>query len=161
MIQTITSFVAATAISASVLVTGAPANATGATANSAPATYQFPDKSEALRIADEISNLLLRRDLGRAAARAATVASGTPEAFKTAFAGAMNVGDGEYTDVVYSRAFGNSEQDVIYKLRFQKGVVFLRFLFHVENGKWKLYNFRLKDETGAPFPRDWTHIYPN
>ena len=61
---------------------------------------------------------------------------------------------------MYSKNYGKTQADVIYKLRFSNAVLFLRYLYHVEGGQWRLFDFSLKTETDYPFPKDWPHIYP-
>ena len=52
------------------------------------------------------------------------------------------------------------EMDVIYKIDFDKAFLFVRFLYHVDNGAWRLIHVYLKTENDEPFPKDWGHIYP-
>ena len=119
-----------------------------------------PNIEIALQISKEISGAALQGDIELAATKASSVASASPEAFRTAFSGLAALGKGQYADLVYARTYGRTEQDVIYKLRFEKNVVFMRYLFHVDAGKWKLFDLTWTTETGVAFPRNWQHIYP-
>ena len=70
------------------------------------------------------------------------------------------LGQGQYTDVVYARDYGRSEKDVIYKIDFDKAFLFVRYLYQVDNGAWRLIHIHLKTENELPFPKEWVHIYP-
>ena len=56
----------------------------------------------------------------------------------------------------------NSEEakDIIHKINFSKAFLFVRYLYHVNNGAWRLIHIDLKTENEEPFPKDWAHIYP-
>jgi hypothetical protein len=70
------------------------------------------------------------------------------------------LGQGQYTDLVYSRDYGRTEKDVIFKIDFDKAFLFVRYLYQVDNGAWRLIHIHLKTEDELPFPQDWPHIYP-
>ena len=38
--------------------------------------------------------------------------------------------------------------------------LFVRFLYHVDNGAWRLIHIHLKSENEHPLPKEWVHIYP-
>ena len=121
---------------------------------------QYPDASEPVRISGEISDLLLRQDIDGAVAEAAPISLVAPADLKEAFNNILRLSDGRYTDLVYSRLYGKTEEDIIYKLRFANAILFVRYLFHVDGGKWKLFDVEFKTESSEPFPKDWRHIYP-
>ena len=52
-----------------------------------------------------------------------------------------------------------TEKDIIYKIDYAKSLLFVRFLYHVDNGAWRLFRIRLKVEMDEAFPKDWLHIY--
>jgi hypothetical protein len=80
----------------------------------------MPEPAFPAQVSREISDALLAGNLEAAANKASSVASGPPEAFKTALGGASSLGKGEYSDLVYIRTYGRTGQDIIYKLRFLK-----------------------------------------
>ena len=121
---------------------------------------QYPDPAEAVRLSGEISELLLRRDIGQAVGKAAPSTPIAADALNNAFSQVLKLGNGQYADLIYSRLYGRTEQDIIYKVQYAGTVLFIRYLFQVEGGRWRLFNFALKTDTDAPFPKDWPHIYP-
>ena len=121
---------------------------------------QYPDASEPVRISGEISELLMRQDVDAAVAKAAPISLISPADLKNFFNKILNLSDGRYTDLVYSRLYGQTEQDIIYKVRFANAILFVRYLYHVDGGKWKLFNLAFDTESNRPFPEDWHHIYP-
>ena len=125
----------------------------------APAWAQ-PD-FDALKASAEISNDLARRDVDAAAGVASRLMVATSAAkLKTTFDLVRGLGQGEYTDLVYARDYGRTEKDIIYKIDFEKAFLFVRFLYQVDNGAWRLIHIDLKTEDELPFPKDWLHIYP-
>ena len=71
-----------------------------------------------------------------------------------------DLGQSQYSELLYSRDFGKTEKDIIYKIDFDKAFAFVRFLWHVDNGNWHLVHVAYKTEGGLPFPSGWEHIYP-
>ena len=60
-----------------------------------------------------------------------------------------------------SRDWGKTEKDVIYKIYFRKNnVFFIRYLYHIDDGQWRLTHFDINTEQNLALPREWTHIYP-
>jgi len=119
------------------------------------------DNFDALRVSAEITGFLARHELEAAAEMAARLMEGTSaEKLKGVFQLVNGLGQSEYTDIVYARDFGRTEKDVIYKIDFDKAFLFVRYLYHVDNGAWRLIHIRLKTENEDPFPKEWTHIYP-
>jgi hypothetical protein len=84
----------------------------------------------------------------------------SPEKLKDLFQLVRGLGQGQYTDLVYSRDYGRTEKDVIFKIDFDKAFLFVRYLYQVDNGAWRLIHIDLKTEDELPFPKDWPHIYP-
>jgi hypothetical protein len=79
---------------------------------------------------------------------------------KNNFASIKDLGQSQYSELVYARDYGKTEKDIIYKIDFDKAFAFVRFLWHVDNGKWHLVHIAYKTEGGLPFPSGWEHIYP-
>lgn len=116
---------------------------------------------DAVRASAEISNDLARRDVDAAAGVASRLMVATSAAkLKGTFDLVRGLGQGEYTDLVYARDYGRTEKDIIYKIDFEKAFLFVRFLYHVDNGAWRLIHIDLKTEDELPLPKDWLHIYP-
>ncbi len=116
---------------------------------------------DAVKASGEIANLLAQRNLEAAAAAAARLMEGnSPEKLKDVFQLVRGLGQGQYTDLVYAHDYGRTEKDVIFKIDFDKAFLFVRYLFHVDNGAWRLIHIDLKTEDELPFPKDWPHIYP-
>jgi hypothetical protein len=126
-------------------------------ASAQPAVANF----DALRASAEITENLANRDLSAAAAAASKLmASTSADRLKDVFQIVMSFGQSQYTDLVYARDYGKSEKDIIYKIDYDKAFMFVRFLYHVDNGAWRLIHIHLKTEDEQPFPKDWVHIYP-
>jgi hypothetical protein len=119
------------------------------------------DTFDALRASADMTNQLARRDVDGAAQAAASLMEGTTAAkMKDVFQLVRGLGQGQYADLVYARDYGRAEKDIIYKIDFEKAYLFVRFLYHVDNGAWRLIHINLKTENDEPFPKEWTHIYP-
>jgi hypothetical protein len=116
---------------------------------------------DAVRASAEIANALAKRDLDAASATAKNLMEGTSaEKLKGVFKLVLDFGQSQYTDLVYSRDYGKTEKDIIYKIDFDKAFLFVRFLYHVDNGAWRLIYIHLKTDNEEAFPKDWVHIYP-
>jgi hypothetical protein len=116
---------------------------------------------DAPKVSAEIANDLARRDLDAAAAAGERLMEGTKaDKLKDVFQLVMGLGQSQYTDLVYARDFGKTEKDVIYKIDYDKAFLFVRFLYHVDNGAWRLIHIHLKTENDEAFPKEWVHIYP-
>jgi hypothetical protein len=116
---------------------------------------------DAVQASAEISNDLLKQDVDGAASAAARLMEGTSAAkLKDILRLVRELGQGQYVDLVYARDYGRTEKDIIYKIDFDKAFLFVRYLYHVDNGAWRLIHINLKTEDELPFPKDWTHIYP-
>ncbi len=88
------------------------------------------------------------------------MAQSATDRLKNNFASIKDLGQSQYSELVYSRDFGKMEKDIIYKIDFDKAFAFVRFLWHVDNGNWHLVHVAYKTEGGLPFPGGWEHIYP-
>jgi hypothetical protein len=127
-----------------------------------PAAAQpTPDAFDALKFSAEITNDLARRDLDAAATAASKLMAATSaDKLKDVFQLVNGLGQSQYSDLVYARDIGKTEKDVIYKIDFDKAFLFVRFLYHVDGGAWRLIHLHLKTENDEPFPKEWVHIYP-
>ncbi len=65
-----------------------------------------------------------------------------------------------YTDLIYSRDYGKTEKDVIYKIDFPAGILFVRLVWQIHGGDWRLMHLTYKADENLPFPTGWEHIYP-
>ena len=88
------------------------------------------------------------------------MAATSAEKLKDVFQLVNGLGQSQYSDLVYARDIGKTEKDVIYKIDFDKAFLFVRFLYHVDGGAWRLIHLHLKTENDEPFPKEWVHIYP-
>ena len=122
---------------------------------------QSPGAFDAIRASSEIINLLAQRNIDAAADAASRIMEGSSAGkLKDAFQLVHSLGQSQYSDLIYARDYGRTEKDVIYKVDFDKAFLFVRFLYHVDNGAWRLIHVYLKTENDEPFPKDWGHIYP-
>ena len=63
-------------------------------------------------------------------------------------------GKSEYYDQIYSRDWGKTEKDIIYKIYFPKGnVFFIRYLYHIDDGQWRLTHFDINTKQNLALPR--------
>ena len=126
-----------------------------------PAAAQPSIDFDAGGASSQITNLLAQRNVdGAAEAAIQQMPGATIEKLRDAFQLAKNYGQSQYSDLVYERDYGKTEKDLIYKIDYDKAFLYVRFLYHVDNGAWRLIHISLKTENDLPFPRDWTHIYP-
>jgi hypothetical protein len=127
-----------------------------------PAAAQpAPSGFDALKVSGDITGALARHDVDGAARMAAPLMEGKVGGkLKNVFDLVNALGQGQYTDLVYARDYGRTEKDIIYKIDFEKAFLFVRYLYHVDNGAWRLINIRMKTENEEPLPKDWVHIYP-
>jgi hypothetical protein len=122
-----------------------------------------PDLDPALpgMVSEQIIADLARSDLDAFAVTAAKyIAPDATERLKNNFAAIKDLGRSQYSEMIYSRDYGKTQKDIIYKINFQKAFAFVRFLWHVDSGNWQLVHLGYKTEGSLPFPRDWEHIYP-
>jgi hypothetical protein len=126
-----------------------------------PAAAQSLGSFDAAGTSAEIANLLAQRNIDGAAEAAAQLMPGTTvEKLKDAFQLARGFGQSQYSDLIYARNYGRTEKDLIYKIDYDKAFMYVRFLYHVDNGAWRLIHIYLKTENDLPFPKEWGHIYP-
>jgi hypothetical protein len=126
----------------------------------APALAE-PDNNLPARVSERILGELSRADLDAVAADTAKhMGSSAAERIKNSFASIKDLGKSQYTELVYARDYGQTEKDFIYKIDFDKAFAFVRFLWHVDNGDWRLIHLNYKTENDLPFPGGWEHIYP-
>ena len=64
------------------------------------------------------------------------------------------LGQGQYSDLVYARDYRSAtEKDLIYKIDFDKAFLFVRYLYHVDNGAWRLIRIRSEDRERGGVPQ--------
>jgi hypothetical protein len=127
----------------------------------AAVAQQTSGSFDALKASADIVNQLAHRDIDGAAQAAAAMMEGpTVARMKDTFQVVRGLGQGQYADLAYARDYGRTEKDVIFKIDFEKAFLFVRFLYHVDNGGWRLIHINLKTENEEPFPKEWVHIYP-
>ena len=120
-----------------------------------------PDDTIPAKVSERIVAALAVADLDAFAADAAKyMAQNTTDRLKNNFASIKDLGQSQYSELVYSRDYGKMEKDIIYKIDFDKAFAFVRFLWHIDNGNWHLVHVAYKTEGGLPFPSGWEHIYP-
>jgi hypothetical protein len=120
-----------------------------------------PDATLPTMASEKILAELAKTDLDAVAGEAAKyMGSDASGSLKNNFASIKNLGQSQYTDLVYSRDYGQTEKDMIYKIDFDKAFAFVRFTWHVDNGNWHLIHLQYKTENDLPFPSGWEHIYP-
>ena len=120
-----------------------------------------PDETIPGKVSERIVADLAAADLDAFAADTSKYM--TPDSanrLKNNFASIKDLGQSQYSELVYSRDYGKMEKDIIFKIDFDKAFAFVRFLWHVDNGKWHLEHIAYKTEGGLPFPSGWEHIYP-
>jgi len=128
-----------------------------ARADAQPAVPAF----DAVAASAAITNDLARRDLDSAADAASKLMEATPvDKLKGRFNLVLSLGQGQYADLIYARDYGKTEKDIIFKIDFDKSFLFVRYLFHVDHGAWRLIQIHLQTEDAEPFPKEWVHIYP-
>src|SRR5262245_19582609 len=105
------------------------------------------DPFDAVKVSGEITAHLTRRDLAAAAAVAGRLMDpSAAEKLVDVFQLVRSLGQGQYSDLAYVREYGRTEKDVIYKINFDKAFLFVRYLYHVDNGAWRLIHIHLKTE---------------
>jgi hypothetical protein len=122
-----------------------------------PTTAAFDAEKASAAITDDLAH----QNIDAAAAAASQLMAFTPaDKLKSAFRVVTDLGHSQYSDLVYARDYGRTEKDLIFKIDYDKAFLFVRFLYHVDNGAWRLMHVRLKTENDETFPKDWVHIYP-
>lgn len=125
------------------------------------AAHAAPDATIPLKASERIVADLARPDLDAFAADAGKyMAPGISEKLKNNFAAVKDLGQSQYSELIYARDYGATEKDIIYKIDFDKAFAFVRFLWHVDNSNWHLIHVAYKTENDLPFPHGWEHIYP-
>jgi hypothetical protein len=120
-----------------------------------------PDPALPAAVSDKIVADLARADLETFAVDASKyMAPNATDRLKNNFASIKDLGQSQYSELLYSRDFGQSEKDIIYKIDYDKAFAFVRFLWHVDNGNWHLIHLNYKTEDDLPLPKGWDHIYP-
>ena len=132
-----------------------------AAATAVGAAQAAPDATIPAAASERIVGDLAHADLNAFAVDAAKyMASDASDRLKNNFASIKDLGQSQYSELVYSRDYGQMEKDIIYKIDFDKAFAFVRFLWHVDNGNWHLVHVAYKTEGSLPFPGGWEHIYP-
>jgi len=119
-----------------------------------------PDDTIPTKVSERIIADLAGADLDAVAGETAKYMGSNADRLKNSFASIKDLGKSQYSELVYSRDYGQSEKDLIYKIDFEKAFAFVRLLWHVDNGDWRLIHLNYKTENDLPFPGGWEHIYP-
>ncbi|HVH81740.1 MAG TPA: hypothetical protein VM782_20225 [Stellaceae bacterium] len=120
-----------------------------------------PDPGIPNKMSEKIVDELAKTDLDALSGDATKyMGEQTGENIKNNFASIKTLGSSNYTDLVYSRDYGKTSKDFIYKIDFAKAILYVRLLWEVHNGDWRLSHLTFKTETDLPFPAGWEHIYP-
>jgi hypothetical protein len=120
-----------------------------------------PDATIPTRVSEKILADLAKADLEAAAADSAKyLGRASADNMKNSFASLKNLGQSQYTDLVYARDYGHTEKDMIYKIDFAKAFAYVRFTWQIDNDDWHLVHLAYKTENDLPFPAGWEHIYP-
>jgi hypothetical protein len=120
-----------------------------------------PDAAIPADASKRIVAALAKGDLDAVAAETGKyMGSTSADTLKNNLATIKNLGQSQYTDLLYSRDYGETEKDFIYKIDFDKAFAFVRLLWHIDNGNWHLIRLAYKTEDELPFPAGWEHIYP-
>ena len=120
-----------------------------------------PDNTVPNKMSEKIVGELSATDLDSLSGDAAKyMGEQTGENIKNNFASIKTLGSSNYNDLVYSRDYGKTSKDFIYKIDFAKAIVYVRLLWELHNGDWRLSHLTFKTETNLPFPAGWEHIYP-
>ena len=126
----------------------------------APARAE-PDAALPGKVSEQIIADFARADLDAVAAKTTKYMGANASAqIKNSFAAVKDLGQSQYVDLVYSRDYGQTEKDIIYKVDFDKAFAYVRFLWHIDNGNWHLVHLNYKTDNDLPFPAGWEHIYP-
>ena len=120
-----------------------------------------PDPAMPAKVSDQIVADLAKTDLDALAAKTKKyMGEDVAGRIANSFASIKNLGNSQYTELVYSRDYGTKEKDIIYKIDFDKAFAYVRFLWQIDNGDWHLVYLTYKTENDLPFPSGWEHIYP-
>jgi hypothetical protein len=120
------------------------------------------DPVPTITMAEEISGQIAQRQVeGIIAALAKSMESPSlAESLRGSLEGLAGLGNSQYVDRVYVRDYGRTTRDIIYKIAYDQNTLYVRYLFSVEKGAWRLMHFSFQTETSLPFPKAWIHIYP-
>lgn len=110
--------------------------------------------------ADQISRAIAAGDLDGAASKIADALRETADKVRPGLQSIAPLGKSQYVDRVYARAYGKTSKDLIDKIMFEQSILYVRYLFSVDQGGWRLIRFDMNTELTAPFPKGWAHIYP-
>lgn len=120
-----------------------------------------PDNSIPTKISEQIVAELSRADLDAVARDSAKyMGQDVADRIKNNFASIKDLGKSQYTEMVYSRDYGKTGRDFIYKIDFGKAFAYVRLLWNIDNSDWHLTHLGYKTEGELPFPSGWEHIYP-
>ena len=120
-----------------------------------------PDAAVPAKVTERIVADLSRADLDAVASETKKFMGETAaDRIKNNFAAIKDLGKSQYTEQVYSRDYGQMEKDFIYKIDFDQAFAYVRVLWQIDNGDWRLIHLAYKTENELPFPAGWEHIYP-
>jgi hypothetical protein len=129
-------------------------------ADAAGAQPTAPPDRDVDGVAGEISRAIAAGDLDGAAGKIAETLREGADKVRPGLQSIAPLGKSQYVDRVYARAYGKTSKDLIDKIMYEQNVLYVRYLFSVDQGGWRLIRFDMNTELTAPFPKDWAHIYP-
>lgn len=128
----------------------------GAATAQAPPDATIPGKAS-----EQIVAHLARVDLDAFAGYTLKYTSSSlADRLKNNFAAIKDLGKSQYSELVYSRDYGQTGKDIIYKIDYEKAFTYVRLLWQIDNNSWTLIHISYKTENNLPFPAGWEHIYP-
>lgn len=128
----------------------------------AAAAQADPDQALPGKMSDKIVNELAKADLDTLTADLNKFMGGKAgETIRSNFASVQkSLGASDFLELIYSRDYGKTEKDFIYKIDFANAFLFVRLLWQYHEGEWRLAHLTYKDAEDLPFPAGWEHIYP-
>jgi len=127
----------------------------------AAAAQADPDAALPGKMSEKIVAELAKADLDSLSGDATKyMGEQTGATIKDSFASVKTLGASDYSELIYSRDYGKTGKDFIYKIDFARAFLYVRLLWQVRDGEWRLSHLTYKADADLPFPAGWEHIYP-